>query len=133
MQDETQKTSIYERLGGGQRLRQLVDRFYTYMDQLPEAKVVRDMHPEDLSSSADRLFWFLSGWSGGPALFHQHRGAPMLRARHLPFAIGKAERDQWMLCMVMAIEDVGYEEPLKGFLIESFMRVAQHMRNQEPL
>lgn len=125
--DNTQP--LYELLGGATGLRSLVDRFYHHMAMRPEAADIRRMHPDDLSISAQKLFDFLSGWSGGPPLFVQKHGHPRLRARHLPFRIGKAERDQWMICMVLAIEDMGLEDPLKSELIEAFLSIADHMRN----
>ena len=74
---------------------------------------------------------FLSGWLGGPALYMEAFGHPKLRARHLPFAIGIAERDQWMACMTEALNDVGVEAVLKRNLIASFANTADWMRNKE--
>src|SRR4051812_31725361 len=105
--------SLYEILGGAPGLRNLVERFYFHMDQREEARGIRDLHPPDLQMSVEKFFMFLSGWSGGPQLFVEKFGHPRLRARHLPFSIGKAERDQWMMCMLLAIEDVGITEPVK--------------------
>ena len=70
----------YERLGGEQGVRDLVDRFYDLMDTLPEAKQIRDLHPADLTESRDKLFKFLSGWLGGPSLYINEYGHPRLRA-----------------------------------------------------
>ena len=95
--------SIYETIGGEQRLRALVDRFYDLMDSAPEAAGIRALHPEDLTESRNKLFWFLSGWSGGPPMYIERFGHPRLRARHLPFSIGEAERDQWLWCMNHAL------------------------------
>jgi hemoglobin len=131
MNTSDEDKTLYELLGGETGLRRLVERFYNHLDTLPEVKPIRSMHPEDLSTSIDRLFWFLSGWSGGPPLFHEKRGHPMLRARHLPFPIGKSERDQWMICMLKAVEDMGIVDPLKSELLSAFLRVADHMRNEE--
>lgn len=128
--DQKQKTP-YELLGGEAVLRNLVKRFYEIMDTLPEAKPLRDMHPADLQGSEEKLFMFMSGWLGGPALFVEKYGHPRLRARHMPFQIRKAERDQWMICMVQAFEDVGVQEPLRSELLHSLLRLADHMRNQE--
>lgn len=122
--------TLYALLGGPDGLRQLVDRFYDHMAARPESVGIREMHPEDLSLSRQKLFEFLSGWSGGPPLFTQKYGYPRLRARHLPFKIGKPERDQWMMCMVLAAEDVGLKDPTKSELIEALLQVADHMRNQ---
>ena len=83
----------YETLGGASALRALVKRFYQIMDTLPETYGVRKLHPHDLSTSEEKLFMYLSGWLGGPQLFVEKFGQPRLRARHLPFSIGIAERD----------------------------------------
>ncbi|KYG67839.1 globin [Bdellovibrio bacteriovorus] len=127
---DTNKTP-YELLGGEEVLRRIVKRFYQIMDTMPEAKGVRDMHPGNLQGSEDKLFMFLSGWLGGPSLFIEKYGHPRMRARHMPFKIGKSERDQWMLCMVQAFEDENVQEPLRSELLHSLLRLADHMRNQE--
>lgn len=128
--DQKQQTP-YELLGGETVLRNLVKRFYEIMDTLPEAKPLRDIHPQDLQGSEDKLFMFMSGWLGGPNLFQEKFGHPRLRARHLPFKIGKPERDQWMICMVHAFDDLKIEGPLRSELLHSLLRLADHMRNQE--
>lgn len=123
-------STIYDQLGGEKILRDLVNKFYYYMDTLPEAKPIRDMHAKDLSSANEKLFMFLSGWLGGPNLFIEKYGHPRLRARHLPFKIGKSERDQWMICMVHAFEAVNIQEPIRSELLHSLLNLADHMRNQ---
>lgn len=123
--------TIYEQIGGEATLRKLTQRFYEVMEALPEAQGVRQMHPENLRGSEEKLFMFLSGWLGGPQLFAERFGHPRLRARHFPFAIGKSERDQWMLCMVQAFEDVGIDEPLRSELLHSLLNLADHMRNMQ--
>ena len=120
----------YGQLGGEDGIRQLVRRFYELMDTLPEAWDVRQMHPEDLSGSEEKLFKYLSGWLGGPPLYEQEFGHPRLRARHMPFAIGTRERDQWVACMLLAMEEVGIAEPMRERLLQSFFKTADFMRNQ---
>ena len=120
----------YERIGGAEKVRELTHHFYQLMDELPEAYGIRKLHPANLQGSEDKLFKFLSGWMGGPQLFIQEHGEPMLRRRHLPFSIGAAERDQWMMCMKQALQDVVADEQLRNELIASFAKVADHMRNQ---
>ncbi|MNL19312.1 Group 2 truncated hemoglobin YjbI [compost metagenome] len=125
-----QKTA-YQVMGGEEILRKLTKRFYEVMDTLPEAKSLRDMHPASLQGSEDKLFMFMSGWLGGPNLFQEKFGHPRLRARHMPFTIGKAERDMWMICMVQAFEDVGIQEPVRSEVLHSLLNLADHMRNQQ--
>ncbi len=119
----------YERIGGEEKVRQLVDRFYDLMDEDPDYYGIRKLHPQDLAGSRQKLFMFLSGWMGGPQLFVEAFGHPMLRARHLPYPIGTGERDQWMACMLRAMRDVGLDERLQQELAQAFARTADHMRN----
>lgn len=123
----------YQRIGGEDKVRQLVQRFYDHMDELPETYGIRKLHAEDLSGSRQKLFDFLSGWLGGPPLYTDKHGHPMLRRRHLPFAIGASERDQWMHCMQLALEEVVEDGKLRGELYQAFMKVADHMRNQSAI
>lgn len=120
----------YEMLGGAPVLHALVKRFYELMDTLPETYGLRKLHPRDLSTSEDKLFMYLSGWLGGPQLFVEKFGHPRLRARHLPFAIGSAERDQWLLCMRSAMSEMIEDEALRASLYKALADLADHMRNQ---
>lgn len=123
--------SPYELLGGEAVVRRLVDTFYDQMDEDPEFFGIRKLHPASLAASRDKLFMFLTGWLGGPPLYTSEFGHPRLRARHLPFAIGEAERDQWMACMAKALEVVGIELSMRERLIASFANTADWMRNRE--
>lgn len=122
--------SHYDRIGGETVVRQLVRRFYEFMDELPETYGIRKMHAENLAGAEDKLFKFLSGWLGGPQLFVQEFGQPFLRRRHFPFAIGAAERDQWLLCMRQALDEVVTDSALSEELLDAFSKLADHMRNQ---
>lgn len=116
-------------IGGEAKLRELVDRFYDLMDLEPEFAGIRTLHPSSMEGSRDKLFWFLSGWTGGPNLFIERFGHPRLRARHLPYAIASDERDQWLRCMDMAMGDVGIEPALRQHLMQAFQQTADWMRN----
>jgi len=121
----------YERIGGEQKVRSLVDRFYQLMDELPEVYGIRKLHQPDLQNAREKLFKFLSGWMGGPQLYVEQYGHPMLRRRHLPFSIASAERDQWMMCMNQALDEVVEDAALRKELSAAFYKVADHMRNRE--
>lgn len=126
---ETRPENLYTLIGGADKLRELVDRFYDLMELEPEFAGIRAMHPTPLDSSRDKLFWFLSGWMGGPDLYISQFGHPRLRARHLPFAIASDERDQWLRCMAWALQDVTVNEELQQHLMQSFYQTADWMRN----
>ena len=119
----------FERLGGEPGVRALVDRFYDLMDLEPEFAVLRALHPQSLDGSRDKLFWFLCGWLGGPNHFIERFDHPRLRARHMPFEIGTQERDQWMRCMALAMQDIGLDEALQMRLMQAFWQTADWMRN----
>ena len=121
----------YERIGSEEGLWKLVNTFYDNMETLPEAKTIRDLHPKDLRSSREKFFMFLSGWLGGPDRYVAAFGHPRLRARHLPFSIGETERDQWLMCMRIAIDEIPIESAFKEQLIMAFTQTANHMMNQE--
>lgn len=123
-------TPHYDLLGGEIAVRRLVDRFYDLMDKLPEAWEIRKLHPQDLQSSRDKLFMFLSGWLGGPPLYEEKYGHPRLRARHLPFPIDSSARDQWLMCMNQALDEQVENLPLKQALKQALTRTADHMRNR---
>lgn len=123
--------SPYELLGGEAVVRRLVDTFYDQMDEDPDFFGIRKLHPASLAASRDKLFMFLTGWLGGPPLYTSEFGHPRLRARHLPYAIGEAERDQWMACMAKALKVVGIELSMRERLIASFANTADWMRNRE--
>ena len=118
-----------EMIGGEAAVRRLVDRFYDLMDSEPQAADIRALHPPTLDSSRDKLHFFLVGWLGGPPLYLERIGPPMLRARHLPFAIGESERDAWLWCMERALDEQEMPGELREFLRERFRAVADHMRN----
>jgi hemoglobin len=134
--DETNlaQVSLWLQMGGDEsgltNIRTLVDQFYDLMDLEPEFAGIRSLHPVCLDGSRDKLYWFLCGWMGGPDLYIEQFGHPRLRARHMPYAIGASERDQWMVCMGRAMHDVGLQPALMDRLLESFMGTADWMRNK---
>ncbi|MGB2833579.1 MAG: group II truncated hemoglobin [Methylotenera sp.] len=128
------KSTFFDLLGGEangiDNIRQLVETFYDIMDSDPKAAPIRAMHQPDLTSAREKLFMFLTGWTGGPQLYIERYGHPMLRKRHLPFPIDESARDQWMYCMIKAMHQLEYEEVLMTKLAEQLYGVADFMRNQ---
>lgn len=130
MTEEQASPSAFDLLGGDPAVRSLVDRFYDLMALEPAYAQIRALHPVELDGSRDKLYWFLSGWLGGPSLYIERFGHPMLRARHLPYSIGIVERDQWMACMRQALAESGVDETLRERLLEAFYGTADWMRNR---
>ncbi|MCP5280626.1 MAG: group II truncated hemoglobin [Rhodoferax sp.] len=117
-------------IGGEDAVRALSERFYDLMDLEPAYAQLRAVHGTDLANARQRLFWFLCGWLGGPQHYTERFGHPRLRARHMPFAIGITERDQWLACMDQAMGETGVDADLRKRLNESFFQTADWMRNQ---
>ncbi|CAM8370103.1 COG2346 Truncated hemoglobins [Candidatus Methylopumilus planktonicus] len=126
--------SLYDLLGGEpeatNQIRAIVEAFYDVMDSDEKAKTIRLMHPKDLTSSREKLFMFLTGWTGGPQLYTDRYGHPFLRRRHLPFKIGEEERDQWIYCMTKGLLNLKMEEEKIKALLNALYPIADFMRNQ---
>jgi hemoglobin len=117
-------------IGGEERVKALTERFYDLMDLEPGYTALRAVHGPDLANARERLFMFLCGWLGGPNHYIEQHGHPRLRMRHMPFAIGILERDQWLACMDQAMGETGVPTDLRERLKTSFFQTADWMRNQ---
>lgn len=121
----------YQLLGGEDGVRRLCNAFYDNLERLPEAADIRAMHARDTTAIRQKLFEYLSGWFGGPGLYAQKYGSICMTSPHKSFAIGPKERDQWLLCMDRALEDIGASEELKAMLKEPMQGIADAIRNRE--
>ena len=117
-------------IGGESRVHALTERFYDLMDLEPGYAELRAAHGNELADARQKLFMFLCGWLGGPSYYTDQFGHPRLRARHMPFAIGIKERDQWVACMSQAMVDLQVPDALVQRLQQAFMQTADWMRNK---
>ena len=124
----TETASLYERAGGTPFLERLVARFYAGVDADP---LLRAIYPEaDLAPAQRRLTLFLIQYWGGPTTYNAERGHPRLRMRHVPFAIGPAERDRWLLHMRAAIQELAPPPDVADELERYIAMAAEAMRNR---
>lgn len=130
IEDKPPFDTPFEWIGGEAKVHALVERFYDLMDLEPGYAALRAAHGASLDHARQRLFWFLCGWLGGPDHYVERFGHPRLRARHMPFPIGIAERDQWLACMEQAMVETEVPEPLRHRLNASFFQTADWMRNK---
>lgn len=114
--------------GGIAGIEQLVNDFYDQMDVLPEAKVIRDMHPEDLTVSRDKLARFLCAWLGGPRRYAEKYGSINIPGAHQHFNVGDSERDAWLLCMERAIAQQPYSQDFATYLLQQLRIPAERLR-----
>ena len=129
IQEKPAFNNHFEWIGGEEKVKALVERFYDLMDLERSYTALRAVHGSDLANARQRLFWFLCGWLGGPNHYTDRFGHPALRARHMPFKIGILERDQWLACMDQAMGETKVPEDLRAHLRGSFYKTADWMRN----
>jgi hemoglobin len=99
----TSVDSFYEQVGGEATFHRIVARFY---EEVAKDELLRPLYPEeDLGPAEERLRLFLMQYWGGPQTYSEQRGHPRLRMRHAPFKIGPAERDAWLRCMRIAVDE----------------------------
>jgi len=118
--------TIYVKIGP-ERLQLLVDRFY---DRVFFNSSIAHLFVTDKSQIRDKQFRFLTQFLGGPQLYTEKYGPPKMRARHLPHAIGQAEKDEWLRCMRESIDSMEFENNLGDALYACFPLVAEHMVNR---
>ena len=123
--------TLYEAIGGDATVRALTRRFYELMDTLPEAAHCRAIHPADLSGSESKFYDYLTGYLGGPPVYVEKHGHPMLRRRHFVAPIGPAERGEWLLCFRRAMDETIENTKLRDIIWGPVERLAFHMQNQE--
>lgn len=122
------RNTPYELLGGEAGIRRLAEVFYDVMNELPEAQTIRHMHDANLDAIKQKLYEYLSGWLGGPPLYKERTGSVCLNSAHRPYAIGPAERDQWLLCMREALERIGASAEVKAMLEQPLYNIADFLR-----
>ncbi len=112
-----EKDTSFKAAGGVEGIQNLVNDFYRIMDKLPEAKVIREMHPEDIEVSIDKLARFLCGWLGGPKLYQEKYGSISIPQAHAHMVIGEQEREAWLSCMQQAIALQPYAPAFAEYLL----------------
>ena len=129
IQEKMPYATAFEWIGGEDKVKALVERFYDLMDLESKYAALRAAHGSELARARQHQFWFLCGWLGGPQHYTDRFGHPKLRMRHMPFVIGVLERDQWLACMDQAMSETGVDPALRTRLKQSFFQTADWMRN----
>jgi hemoglobin len=124
-------TTFYEEVGGEPTFRELVRVFYAGVREDP---VLRPLYPEEeLEAAEERLALFLMQYWGGPTTYHETRGHPRLRMRHVSFPIGVVERDAWLRHMRAALDAVELDEAHEAQLWTYLVQAADSLRNEPPV
>lgn len=118
----------FQAAGGVVGIKKLVNRFYDAMEELPAAQTIRAMHPEDLTVSRDKLYRFLCGWLGGEKLYSKKYGPIVIPRAHAHLDISEAERDAWLACMQVAVDEQSYTPAFKKYLMAQLFVPAERCR-----
>ncbi len=111
---------------GEEKLHQMIDIFYNYVKNDDR---MNHLFPGDWAETARKQKQFQTQFLGGPNLYIEEHGHPMMKVRHMPFVITEIERDAWLENISKAIDDVGLDANMKGYLMERYTMVAHHMQN----
>lgn len=112
---------------GEEKLHQLIDTFYSRVHQHPD---LIPIFPEDLTETVRKQKQFMTQFLGGPPIYTEEHGHPMLRARHLPFKITETRARAWLSCMNKAMDEVELDETIREAFFSRLVLTAQHMINQ---
>lgn len=123
-----QSDMSFQTAGGEAGIRRLVDRFYDLMEARSDTVRIRDMHPDDLTVSRDKLTLFLCGWLGGPRLYNKKYGGISIPGVHAHLDIGSTERDAWLACMTAAVDEQPWDPAFKRYLMDQLAVPAERIR-----
>ena len=118
----------FQAAGGREGIRAVVERFYEYMEELPEAREIRAMHATDLDLVREKLIVFLWAWLGGPNEYRARFGPVSIPGFHARFAIEEAERDAWLLCMARAVAEQPWADSFKTYFMRAISIPAERVR-----
>lgn len=118
--------TIFEAIGGQDTVDKLVTAHYKHIGK--HAKLI-PIFPDDLTESARKQRLFLTQFFGGPPIYLEERGHPMLRRRHLPFEISPERKDAWLECFELALDEADIKEPYRSAIFKRISMTAEHMIN----
>lgn len=118
--------TIYEAVGGYEGVGRIVGLFYPKVQRHP---LLGPLFPEDINPVMEKQHQFLTQFFGGPTLYSDAYGHPMMRARHLPFPITPERAEAWLSCMREALAETGMPEELQEIVIERLSGPAHHFVN----
>jgi hemoglobin len=120
--------SIYEIIGGESTIKKLVKSFYAKVRVHPD---LAPIFPGDWEETERKQYLFLTQFLGGPPLYSQEFGHPMLRARHLPFQVTPKRAEAWLSCMQQALDDVNLDSDIRSHIWARLVQTAHHMINTQ--
>ncbi|EKN68829.1 hypothetical protein BABA_12281 [Neobacillus bataviensis LMG 21833] len=111
---------------GEDTLNRLVDAFYGLVAQHPD---LAPIFPNQFTEIARKQKQFMTQYLGGPPLYTEEHGHPMMRARHLPFPVTPTRATAWLACMKQAMDQINLQGSLRDEFYYRLTLTAQHMIN----
>jgi hemoglobin len=127
-QESQQELTPFQAIGGTETIRRIVNAFYPLVQANP---LIGPLFPENIEPVMEKQVLFLTQFFGGPTLYSDQYGQPMMRARHMPFEITPQRAEAWLGCMKQAIEEVGLKPELQAFMLERLKGPAYHFINSK--
>ncbi|MCS7460531.1 globin [Paenibacillus doosanensis] len=119
---------LYDYIGGETTIRNIVNTFYPKVLANP---LLAPLFPEDMEPLMEKQFQFLTQFFGGPSLYTERHGNPMMRARHMPFPITRARAEAWLSCMQSTLEEVVPSPEMRAVILNRLKGPAYFFVNQE--
>jgi hemoglobin len=120
--------TLYEQMGGAETVRRLVEAFYPRVQVDPD---IGPLFPPDITPVMEKQYLFLTQFFGGPALYNEKHGHPMLRMRHMPFPINARRAAAWLRCMTAALDEIGLTGTVRDEVYQRLAFTAGHMINTD--
>ena len=118
---------LYQAIGGVDACRKLSAAFYARVGRDP---LLRPLFPgKTMTCAIEEFAAFLIQFLGGPSEHTQRRWWLSLRESHLRFKITPKHRDAWMGNMILALDDVKIEEPVRTVLRRFFEQSSAYVVN----
>lgn len=122
---DTMATTPYDVIGE-KALYDMIDYFYFLVEN---DQRINHLFPGDFKETSRKQKQFLTQFLGGPDLYTQEHGHPMLKKRHMAFRITTYERDAWLENMYKAINKAQFPAGVGEYLYERLCLTANHMVN----
>ena len=121
--------SLFERMGRLSATRALANEFYNVMENDKSVRRLLALHPKKLIMPRIKLYKFLTQWFGGPALFgEKYVNAEWLELKHRRLNFNEDEKNQWLYCMTIAMNNLKFDPELKDETLTMFKDMIEKMQ-----
>ncbi len=123
---------MIEKIGGEDKVLNLVEHFYDLIESLPQGKTIMEMHLKGhgLAHVRPAQFEFLCGFLGGRRYYHERHGHMNLREIHAHVEIRTEDAEDWLAVMDLAMTDTAVPDPQRSQIMSTLRRAALSLVNK---